>query len=154
MKRGRKKSEDGTIPARSPSVAPKEIEVPSHLEDSAKPIFARIAKALDAMKVLSEGDIDAIAFYAEVAALGRKHKQIIDDKGATQRFFSGSTGLSPDYVVWRDCLKTAQKLLNDLGLTPASRHRVSAVVAEEADEFALFMAKRGQSHGDEKTPDG
>jgi phage terminase small subunit len=46
-------------------------------------------------------------------------------------------------------MKSAQKLLNDLGLTPASRTRVAAAVDQAEDEFAAFMSRRAGR--DEKT---
>jgi P27 family predicted phage terminase small subunit len=142
MKRGRKKNPENVAEGSQPKAVPGKVSAPGHLNPLAVAIFDRVAKTLDEMNILTIGDLDIVASYAEVAALGQHHKKLLDDNGATQTAKTGFVVMRPDYTIWRDCQKSGQKILQDLGLTPASRTRVAAAVAAEADEFAEFMARR------------
>ncbi len=143
MKRGRKKDPANVAPGSQPKAVLANVKAPTHLNPEARAIFVRVAKILTEMNILTAGDIDVVASYAEVAALGQEYKAKVDENGATCVAKSGYVGFSGDYLVWRDCYKSGQKLLNDLGLTPASRTRVAAAVESVEDEFTAFIAKRG-----------
>jgi P27 family predicted phage terminase small subunit len=147
MKRGRKKDPENVVPGSQPQAVLGDVEPPVHLDDEAKAIFRRVASTLDAMKILTIGDLDVVASLAEVIALGRLHKARVDAEGATQTTATGREVYSGDYLIWRDMQTSERRLLNDLGLTPASRTRVAAAVAAEVDEFAEFMARRNETKG-------
>ena len=147
MKRGRKKNPENVTPGSVPAAVPGKVLAPAYLDAAAREIFDRLARTLADMKILTSGDVDILASLAEVKALGLKHKARVDGHGATQKTTTGREVFSGDYIVWRDTKNIEQKLLNDLGLTPASRTRVAAAVAEEVDEFAQFMARRARSDG-------
>lgn len=150
MKRGRKKNPENVAPGSQPSARPEaSVEPPAHLDEESKLIFLRVAATLADMKILTAGDVDIIASYAEVCILGRKHKRRLEDNGATFTTEKGYEGLAPDYLIWRDCLKAGQKILNDLGLTPASRTRVAAALADDDDGFAEFIARRNSGRDKE-----
>jgi P27 family predicted phage terminase small subunit len=143
VKRGRKKNPENIADGQQAKAIAASFVAPEYLDPLGRVIFARLVKTLEAMNILTAGDLDVVASYAEIASLGQKHKALIDSHGAT--FTSSKTGfqgMNADYLIWRDCAKSAQKLLNDLGLTPASRTRVAAALTHEADEFATFMAMR------------
>lgn len=142
MKRGRKKDPENVAPGSRPKAVLGEVTPPAHLDALERAIFVRLAETLQAMGILTVGDLDCIVSLAEVIALGRVHKAMIDEKGATQTSRTGRQVFSGPYLVWKDMKDMERRLLNDLGLTPASRTRVAAAVAEEVDEFAQFMARR------------
>jgi P27 family predicted phage terminase small subunit len=155
MKRGRKKNPENVTPGSQPQ--PKAVvnamEPPPHLNAIEAAIFSRVAAAMAGMGVLAEGDLDAIAALAEVKALGILHKKAMDKDGATQTSRTGREVASGDYLIWREMRAVELRILNDLGLTPASRTRVAAVVADEVDEFAEFMARRSATiHEEAETP--
>src|SRR4051812_18271185 len=112
MKRGRKKDPENVAPGSQPKAVLGDVRPPAHLNAEAKAIFVRVVKTLDEMNILTAGDLDIVGSYAEVAALGQKYKKAVDENGATFTAASGYTGLSGDYLIWRDCYKSGQKLLN------------------------------------------
>jgi len=154
MKRGRKKNPENVAAGSQPTAEPiaADVEPPPHLDPVAREIFSRVVRTLAGMGILTEGDIDIVASLAEVKALGRKHKKILDDKSALQTTTTGRKVYGGDYLIWRDMQAAEQKLLNDLGLTPASRTRVAAAVAAEVDEFAEFMARRNETTAQAQAP--
>lgn len=140
MKRGRPKA-DAKASRKAPTSP---VVPPEHLPPLARAIFVRVASTLAEMNILTIGDSDIIAQYAEIASLAQIHKRQVDANGATQVTKTGYTCMSADYQIWRDCQKSGQKLLSDLGLTPASRTRVAMAVTEVADEFDEFLARRAR----------
>jgi P27 family predicted phage terminase small subunit len=145
MKRGRKKDPENVAPGSQPKAVLGEVTAPAYLDDLAAVIFGRIVATLDGMNILTVGDLDIVAMFAEVASLGRKHKALLDTNGATSVTKTGFVAMSADYLIWRDCYKSGQKFLNELGLTPAGRTRVAAAVLEEPDELTEFLARRNES---------
>ena len=115
---------------------------PAHLTEIERLIFDRVAQVLTEMEAVGPGDADIIALYAQTAALAQHAKQDLDANGPIQVTKNGYTTPTAAYGVYRDMVKSSQKLLADLGLSPASRHRISAVVQKEADEFANFLASK------------
>jgi P27 family predicted phage terminase small subunit len=151
MKRGRPKKPQNITEGQQPKAIHGDIKAPEYIGPLARAIFERVARTLDEMSILTIGDMDIVASYAETAALGQLHKRLLDQEGATQTSESGYASMSPDYLIWRDCSKASQKLLSDLGLTPASRTRVAAAVAKEVDAYSAYMATRPSGGKDSTT---
>jgi P27 family predicted phage terminase small subunit len=140
MKRGRPKKTENIIPIDQAVPVLGTCEPPEHLDEVAKRIFRRVVKLLTEMNIFTLGDADLVADYAEWSALGLKHNPNVAP--TTFETANGYRGMSPDYIIWRDCKKTCQSLLNDMGMSPASRTRVAAVVKEETDALAEFIKRR------------
>ena len=105
---------------------------PKWLEAEAKKEWRRLAKALEAMGVLTEADMAAFAGYCQSYARWKEAEGRITDRGLVIRTPSGYPQQVPYISIAQQYLKLMQQFAEQLGLTPAARSRIIANNGENA----------------------
>lgn len=108
------------------------VNVPAWIDASARAseIYCELAGALTGMQVLSDEDRFSLALAASALEEVEKLTALIEDQG----MFYDTTNAQGELMIRAhpavkqraDAMRRAQSLLNDHGLTPAARSRVSA----------------------------
>ena len=99
---------------------------PKWLEPEAKKEWRRLAKALEAMGVLTEADMAACAGYCQSYARWKEAEERITDRGLVIRTPSGYPQQVPYISIAQQYLKLMQQFAEQFGLTPAARSRIIA----------------------------
>ena len=99
---------------------------PKWLEPEAKKEWRRLAKALEAMGVLTEADMAAFAGYCQSYARWKEAEERITDRGLVIRTPSGYPQQVPYISIAQQYLKLMQQYAEQFGLTPAARSRIIA----------------------------
>ena len=99
---------------------------PKWLEPEAKKDWRRLAKALEAMGVLTEADMAAFAGYCQSYARWKEAEERITDRGLVIRTPSGYPQQVPYISIAQQYLKLMQQFAEQFGLTPAARSRIIA----------------------------
>ena len=99
---------------------------PQWLEPEAKKEWRRLAKALEAMGVLTEADMAAFAGYCQYYARWKEAEERITDRGLVIRTPSGYPQQVPYISIAQQYLKLMQQFAEQFGLTPAARSRIIA----------------------------
>ena len=105
---------------------------PKWLEAEAKKEWRRLAKALEAMGVLTEADMAAFAGYCQSYARWKEAEGRITDRGLVIRTPSGYPQQVPYISIAQQYLKLMQQFAEQFGLTPAARSRIIANNGENA----------------------
>ena len=109
-----------------PKPAKKAPPCPKWLEPEAKKEWRRLAKALEAMGVLTEADMAAFAGYCQSYARWKEAEERITDRGLVIRTPSGYPQQVPYISIAQQYLKLMQQFAEQFGLTPAARSRIIA----------------------------
>jgi len=131
------------------------VAPPSWLDGLALEMWAQIAPIVEGMKVLTVADCHSLALgcdaYAEVVELraylredGRtyesRHFQMDADGNTVERLIVRP---QPEVAMLSDAWKRARAMMQEFGLTPASRSRIkTGAPAVEADPFEAWMKRR------------
>ena len=99
---------------------------PKWLEPEAKKEWRRLAKALEAMGVLTEADMAAFAGYCQSYARWKEAEERITDRGLVIRTPSGYPQQVPYISIAQQYLKLMQQFAEQFGLTSAARSRIIA----------------------------
>ena len=130
---------DGAKPSATNVVA-----VPrSGLKGTARKVFGIVAAALIHKRLLEGVGGELVVAYARAMGLYHDMMRAIEREGATVEIITRSgpaTVVNPKRRIAEGALANARSLAAEFGLTPASRHRVAALLAEDApkDDFAEF----------------
>lgn len=99
---------------------------PEHLTDAQRDKFVEMAALLARMRVMSDVDVDALAFYC---VRWCDWREAVDNLNATGHVVRSPTG-RPMKNPWAGTMEKAHsdcmKILAEFGMTPSSRTRVSA----------------------------
>ena len=115
---------------------------PQHMkDDEQKKCWRRTARLLTTMRVLTEADLHALEAYCATYSRWRYAESQLEKYGvvlvsgpANERTFKASPYIS----IAEAALKNMRTWMNEFGITPASRSRVSAekpAPTEEAEDF-------------------
>ena len=99
---------------------------PKWLLPEAKREWRRLAKALEAMGVLTESDRTAFAAYCQAYARWKEAEEGITDRGLVIRTPSGYPQQVPYVSIAQQYLKQMSQFEEKFGLDPASRSRIIA----------------------------
>jgi len=108
-------------------------------------IWEETCDILDGMSILNKSD----KFLIEAYCLNLREMylltKIIRESGHSQMKEDGSRVTCPHVVSWHKCSQTHLKLMNELGLTPQARTRMTAPVVESGggDKVTDLMDKLG-----------
>ena len=109
---------------------------PAWLNKEAKKIWKRTAEQLDAMSLLFEADQDILCSYAIAVVTYQQATKLVDEQGILVEGRRDGSVTNPAVRVQRDQATLIRMLASELGLTPSSRSRLKAEVAEdESDNF-------------------
>ena len=98
---------------------------PKHLAPIARTEWRRVARALYAMGVLTPIDRAALAAYCQSYAKWVEAEQRLKDTPALLKTPSGYVQQSPWMAIANKQLELMGRYMNELGMTPASRSRVT-----------------------------
>lgn len=107
--------------------APPEVQGEALLE------WERVCNELDAAGRLDKADRAVLVLYTQTWEIYIAAMRGVGAHGAVVKHPNGVAGPSPFYKVSRETAFQLQKLLADLGLTPAARTKVKAVAEVPAD---------------------
>lgn len=121
---------------------------PDHLDGYAIQKWNQVGPVLCAMRVLSESSLSALEMLCESYGEYRELKDEIHRGGDGRRrtlaeYFAGrNSQTQPEYAAMKEARATYRVLLQDFGMTPASKSRVSVVEAEKPTGFKSRMKER------------
>ncbi len=119
-------------------------EAPAWLDDYAKEIWNDLALKLTKAGILSELDINVLAYYCSAASICIMARKRIEDKTLIMTFKNEDGTLkhaqkSPFITVYREALDDVIRLGAQLGLSPSERVRLRGIGKKETDEFDEFL---------------
>jgi P27 family predicted phage terminase small subunit len=135
---------------REPKPRVKAPVCPAWLKGEARSEYRRAARLLVEMRVLTEADratllAYAVAYARWVEAEAAMAKPDFTMVASTDK---GYQHVSPWFTVANTALKQLRAFAVELGLTPASRSRIKAVLAEDEKSLAeLLFEGVNQAHG-------
>jgi len=104
---------------------------PEELDGEALLEWERVCAELDAAGTLDKTDRAVLTLYAQTWATHHAAARAVAQHGAVIKWPNGMPGPSPFYRVMKETAAQLRGLLNDLGLTPASRKTSTAGEEEE-----------------------
>ena len=112
---------------------------PSHLNKEAKKEWKRISKDLVQLGLLSNIDRAALAGYCQAWGRWLESETLLREHGTLIKSPSGFLMQSPILAIANKALEQMRQYLNELGLSPASRSRVTAAPRNEEDDTEAFL---------------
>jgi P27 family predicted phage terminase small subunit len=143
------------LPANGPSYPVTLGKAPASLDRIGGAEWRRISKLLTAAKVLTEADFKALEAYCTAYSIWRQAAAVIKKGGPTYAVFdpkylsiSGEKIVMahkrrPELGIMAEYLKIMRSYASDLGLTPASRTKVTRTEDAERDPFEEFLNSGG-----------
>ena len=107
---------------------------PTWLTAEGKREYKRQAKMLVNLRVMTEADRMALASYASEYSKWREAEDILAVEGSVLISEKGGRYLNPMWSVANTHFKNMLKLMQEFGLTPASRTRIEAQPEEEQQQ--------------------
>ena len=102
------------------------VKCPTWLEPEAKKEWKRLAPSLEAMGVLTQADLTAVAGYCQAYARWKEAEEFISQHGSIFQTPSGYVQQVPQVSIAQQNLKIMQSFCSEFGLTPATRARIIA----------------------------
>ena len=125
---------------REPKPLRKAPRCPAWLEDEARQEWRRLAKALEAMGVLTEVDMAVFAAYCQAYGRWKQAEDKIKDGNLVFLTPSGYPQQNPYLSIAQQNMKLMHSFASEFGLTPSSRSRIIAGIEnglshDEMDEL-------------------
>lgn len=115
------------------SIDPNRPSPPPEIQGEALLEWDRVCDELAAAGRLDKADRAILTVYCLTWAIHEQAMRAVSNHGAIVKWPNGTAGPSPFYKVSRETANQLQKLLADMGLTPASRQKVKAVAEAPAE---------------------
>lgn len=116
---------------------------PAHLSDVARREWRRVAPGLSRAGVLDLQARSVLALYCQAYATWCEAESHLQTEGRVMQFESGYKQVSPWVGIGRAAQESMRQAMADLGMTPASRERVSgAGVEKDDDPFESFVRRK------------
>ncbi len=120
------------------------------LKGTAKKVFVVVATELMHKGLLDVVGADLVVAYAREMALYHDSMRDVEREGATvevETKHGTTTIINPKRKVAEGALSAARSLAAEFGMTPSSRHRVAAIMADNTpkDDFAEFEEVKEKS---------
>jgi P27 family predicted phage terminase small subunit len=109
------------------------VKCPTWLLPAAKREWKRMAPAMEQLGILTNADISAFAGYCQAYARWREAEEFITQHGSIFKTPSGYVQQVPQVSIAQQNLKIMQSFCTEFGLTPASRARIGADIANATD---------------------
>lgn len=122
-----------------PAVVP---PCPKELPDAAKKEWRRISKVLAPLGLLTEMDLAALAAYCTLYARWLEAEDKVRELGMLVKSPNGYPMQSPYLNIAQGALKQMRGYLQEFGLSPAARSRVTVEEPEREDEFGKFLKEK------------
>lgn len=120
----------------------KGADVPDYLSPAAKKHWSEVYKMLNDAGVLTKVDSHVLGMYCEAFATWRDATDKVAKHGTVIKAPSGFPVQSPFLAIANKAHEQMRKLLIELGMTPASRTKVTAVKKEKTNPFAEIIGKK------------
>lgn len=120
--------------ARNPVQSGRLPSCPAHLTEPAAKEWRRVARALHRMGVVTEFDRAALAAYCQAYGRWVEAEEKLRETPILFKTPSGYVQQSPYLGIISKQLELMGRYMTELGMTPASRARVAAIVAPHAQE--------------------
>jgi P27 family predicted phage terminase small subunit len=121
---------------------------PSYLGKVARAEWARLAKRLHGVGLLTEVDRSKFAMYCQAYARWQEAEQVITEQGMTFMTDKGYVCQRPEVSISNKQCEIARKIGGEFGLDPAARSRID--VPEPAPPKDAAAQKRARFFGAEK----
>lgn len=105
--------------------------------------WERVGPLLIGQQLLTEADLAAFAMYCMNVATAVRCSKILKRKGFTCSSPNGFELARPEVAIRRQAMAEARKFMQEFGLTPSARTRISATAPQPAtpdNPFAEFSA--------------
>lgn len=130
-------------------------EAPAWLDDYAKEIWNDLALKLTKAGILSELDINVLAYYCSAASICIMARKRIEEKTMIMTFKNEDGTLkhaqkSPFITVYREALDDVIRLGAQLGLSPSERARLHIKKDDEKEDFfkqGILLRQASRSKG-------
>lgn len=116
-------------------VAPK---CPNWLDSDAKREWKRVAPELEALGLLTQVDMAALAGYCQSYSLWKQCTEELAESGLTYTTDKGYVGQRPEVSIAARALADVRAFCVQFGLTPSARARMTLPEAPDSDEDSPF----------------
>ncbi|HLI51909.1 MAG TPA: phage terminase small subunit P27 family [Thermomicrobiaceae bacterium] len=128
------------VNANEPKPGMGNIKPPAWLKGEGRKAWRWLAPALQEMNILTNADPHALALLCDAYAEYLAARAVIRDEGMTYTTFSTSGSkmvrARPEVAIAADAWRRVNQMMQQFGLTPSSRAKVSAAPEEAVDPFA------------------
>ena len=120
------------------------VQCPAWMSVEAKRIWRKLRPILERMGVFTEADAWALAMLCETLAEFRAAREVVRAEGATTLVVTQS-GVSdqerPEVKIAQNAFVRARQMMQEDGLTPSSRSRLSVAEVAKTDPFESYDQK-------------
>lgn len=118
-------------------------ECPDWISDDARLVWDEVCYALKMMGIITRADINMIARYCDAFVRYHKAREFLAKYGDVQPIKDEKGNLKmfqqfPQVAIYHKMSLMLLRMEQEMGLTPASRSRVSAMEQKEVDPLAEF----------------
>jgi P27 family predicted phage terminase small subunit len=126
---------------------------PAHLSSSAKAEWKRLARQMHVLGIISHLDRAALAAYCQAYGRWAEAERKLKETPMLLKLPSGAIQQSPWLSIANKQLELMHKYMGELGLSPASRSRVSAqpLAPAQPSKFAGLIGRTCKDDWVEKT---
>ena len=135
------------LPENEPKPAPIAPTCPAFLSSSAKWEWKRISKELERLGLLTKVDRVALAEYCQAYARWKEAEETIQREGLIIETTNGNKIQHPAVGVAHTTMGLLHKYIQEFGLSPAARTRISVKPEKQENEFASLLEKAHQRRG-------
>lgn len=118
---------------------------PEWLEEEAKIEWARMAKQMEYLGILTEIDMAAFAGYCQAYARWKEAEEFLTQHGTIVKTKSGYWQQVPQVSIAQTYLKIMNKFCEQFGLTPSSRSRIVSDIGKDKENDEMEMLLLGGS---------
>ncbi|MCW8884152.1 MAG: phage terminase small subunit P27 family [Motiliproteus sp.] len=134
------------IPKNEPKPKAEKPRTPAHLSPKAKYAFKGLSELLLEMGVLTIADSKSLELLCDAYSEWRDLRDLVNKHGFTYETTNqaGETMIKarPEVAMASDAFKRIRGMINEFGLSPASRTKVQTNEPQEHDQLAEFLNRR------------
>lgn len=122
---------------------------PRYLKKLPKYWFETLAKELNQVGVITKIDSKALELLVEAYSEYRHHCDELEKEGYTYKTKEGLIKAHPAAAMKADAWKRVKAMMEQFGMSPSSRSKVSIVAKDEFDPLEEFL--KGRNNGNSTT---
>lgn len=120
-------------------------KMPDYFSQDQEAVWRRVTRELRAMQVMTSADADVITLLVEAIVERREAQVIVAKDGATIMSPNGYPTVHPLSGKVNKLGAQILRLLEQLGMTPASRSRIQTLDDKSDDPFEEFLKRKPSS---------
>lgn len=121
-----------------PKLAPVLPPPPAHLDEPAAEKWRELSAQLFESGVLTNIDVDALAFYCVLFARWKKAEKMVREKGDIIKTTNGNYVQNPYLSIANKSILEMSRLASEFGMTPSSRSRVTIAKPETVSKLDKY----------------